>query len=169
MSDVFDVREKYFSDEQLKHIEQFVQVCPESKTFVTNAKGQNRRVRSVSLPTGTVTPKTWRFHEKEQDAKEKPHMYHTPAAILSQRTALIAFEDMATGKKATCNSLDWIQWLGDKYTVKPAKGPTIEIPVSFAKQIEKEAVKAKEEQETKTKGKTKEEMAKDGASGKATD
>ena len=169
MSDVFDVREKYFSEEQLKHIDRFVEVCPESKTFVTNSKGQKRRVRSVSLPTGTVTLKTWRFHGKGQDPKEKPHKYHTPAAILSQRTALIAFEDMKTGEKDRCNSHDWIEWLGDNYTVKPAKGPTIKIPVSFAKQIEKEAANAKDDHEKKTKEDTKKDIGKDEKSGRKTD
>ncbi len=105
MSDVFDVREKYFEPDQLEHIKQFVEVCPESKTFVTNSKGKKRRVRAVSLPTGTVTPKTWRFHDKGQDSKEKPHKYHTPAAILSQRTALIAFEEMDIGEKGACDYL----------------------------------------------------------------
>lgn len=177
MSDVFDRREKYFSDEQLKHINEFMKVCPDSKTIVENAKGKKRTVRSVSLPTGVVSPKTWRFHGRDQDQKERPHKYHTPAAILSQRTAIISFEDMETGEKTQCDSVDWLAWLGGKYTVEPAKSQKITVPATFSKQMDKEARHAKEKHEEGITRGTKKDMAEssgpagngDGKSGKKAD
>lgn len=165
MSDVFDRREKYFSDQQLRHINEFMGVCPDSKTIVKNAKGDKRTVRSVSLPTGTISLKTWRFHGRDQDPKERPHKYHTPGAILSQRTAIISFEDMNTGEKTQCDSVDWLKWLGGKYTVEPAKSSKITVPDAFDKQMDAEAVKAKREHEKKEKDKTKKGMAEPSGNG----
>lgn len=162
MSDVFDRREKYFSDEQLQHINEFMKVCPDSKTVVENAKGEKRTVRTVALPKGTVGSKTYYFYGRDQDQKEKPHNYRTPAALLSQRTAIVSYEDMGTGEKTQCDSVDWLKWLGGKYTVKPAKSKRISVPDAFGKQIEADARKAKKKHDKERKDKTQKEMAEDG-------
>jgi len=166
MSQLFDVREKYFTDEQLKHINEFMKVCPQSKTVVTNAEGKKRMVRTVSLPTGTVGPKTWYSHGRDQDQKDKPHKYHTPAAILTQRTALIAYQDMETGEKKQCDSHKWLDWLGDKYTVKPAKTTKMSVPKSFSRQMDAEAEKAKKKHDEGKKAEAEKDIADDGKSGK---
>lgn len=108
----YEVGIPYLTQKQLAHIEEFLEVMPQSEHTYTNKSGESRMAIRVFVPPGTITKNT----KFSTDLKTNKTYYFTEESIgnNADKTAQIIY--VQNGKSLDCNSVDWLKWLGKDFS-----------------------------------------------------
>jgi len=115
---------KYFTTEETGQLAKFFALFPggfaDPNYVFVNGDGEKRQPKHMFLPKGCITSQT-RYYTHPKNGER---YYHTPCANKNATTVGINYVDPDTGVRGDCNSDEWLEWLGDKWSFDqpPARG-----------------------------------------------
>ena len=116
----FSTLHTYFKPAELRRLERFLENEPSVHEVYTNAKGESRTPMRVFLPMGLITAET----VYGPPPREGGRVYHTPRATVPGAVAKINYKDDEGGH--TCDSDEWMKWLGKKWEAEEKDEPATE-------------------------------------------
>lgn len=108
---------KYFTTEEAGQLAKFFALFPhgyaDPNYVFVNGDGEKREPKHIFLPQGCITSQT-RYYNHPTNGER---YYYTPNANRRGATTVgINYVDPDTGVRGDCNSDEWLEWLGDKWS-----------------------------------------------------
>ena len=118
----FSDKQQYLTEDEQAHLNEFFKFEPEGKVVYENDAGEKRLPLMVKRPRGCIAPDTVWCTDEFEDGRR---LYHTPLAKYDGKVALIYYRNPDTMETATCNSIEWLEWLGKGWKTKDKPKPAL--------------------------------------------